>query len=97
MPSQFPVDTNEVVTSKKHKRWKYLEPILGENSEKDEIQDDHLTGANCFKALKPIKVISSKAKGPYVYKTIIGWCAVGPMGVNKASSKEMSYNIIYKK
>ena len=72
--------------------WKYLEPILGE---KDDIQVDLLTGANCVKALEPIKVISSEVHGPYAYKTVLGWCVVGTMGVNKANLKEVKCNNIY--
>ena len=71
-----------------------MEPVLGEISEKDDIQVDLLTGANCVMALQPIKVILSKAKGPYAYKTGLGWCVVGPMGVNKAYLKEMNCNNI---
>ena len=56
---------------------------------------DLLIGANCVKALEPIKVISSKGQGPYDYKTVLGWCVVGPMGVNKANLKEMIFNNIY--
>ena len=93
--NQLPVDTNEVATPKKLEKWKYLEPILGEISEKDDIQVDLLIGANCVKALEPIKVISSEAQGPYAYKTVLGWCVVGPMGVNKAYLKEMKCNNIY--
>ena len=52
--NQLPVDTNEVATPKKLEKWKYLEPILGEISEKDDIQVDLLIGANCVKALEPI-------------------------------------------
>ena len=54
---QFPVDTSEVATQKKLEKWKYLQPILGEISEKDDIQVDLLIRANCVKALEPIKVI----------------------------------------
>ena len=56
---------------------------------------DLLIGANCVKALEPIKVIPSEAQGPYAYKTVLGCCVVGPMGVNKAYLKEMKCNNIY--
>ena len=72
-----------------------MKPILGEISENDNIQVDLLIGANCVKASEPIKVISSEAQGPYTYKTVLGWCVVGPMGVNKANLKEMKCNNIY--
>ena len=93
--NQLPVDTNEVATPKKLEKWKYLEPILGEISEKDDVQVDLVIGANCVKALEPIKVMSSEVQGPYAYKTVLGWCAVGAMGVNKAYLKEMKCNNIY--
>ena len=53
---------------------------------------DLLIIANCVKALEPVKVISSEAQGPYAYKTLLGWCFIGPMGVNKAHQKEMKCN-----
>ena len=93
--NQLPVDTNEGTTPKKLQKLKYLEPILGEISEKDGIQVDLLIGANCVMALEPIKVISGEAQGPYAYKTVLGWCVVGPMGVEKAYLKEMKCNNIY--
>ena len=93
--NQLPVGTNEVATPKELEKLKYLEPILGAIIEKDDIQMGLLIGANCVEALKPIKVISSKTQGPYAYKTVLGWCVVGPMGVNKAKLKEMKFNNIY--
>ena len=90
--NQLPVDTNEVGTPMKLEIWKYLEPILGE---KDDIEVDLLTGANCVKALEPIKVISSEVHDPYAYKTVLGLCVVGPMSVNKANLKEVKCNNIY--
>ena len=93
--NQLPVDTNEVATLKKLEKWKYLEPILGEISDNDDPQVDLLIGANCVKALEPIKVISSEVQGPYAYKTVLGGCVVGPMGMNKAYLKEMKCNNIY--
>ena len=92
---QLPVDTNEVATPKKLEKWKYFEPILGEIIEKDDIQVDLLIGANFVKALEPVKIISSEAQGTYAYKTMLGWCAVGPMGVNKAYLKKLDCNNIY--
>ena len=70
--NQLPIDANKVATPKKLEKWKYLESILGEISEMDDIQVDLLIDANCVKALKPIKVILSKVQGPYAYKTVLG-------------------------
>ena len=93
--NQLPVATNEVATPKKLKKWKYLKPILGKISGRDDIQVDLLIGANCIKTLEPIKVISSKAQCPYAYRTVLGWCIVGPMSVNKANLKGIKCNNIY--
>ena len=38
-----------------------------------------LIGANCSKALEPNKIIPSRNGGPYAFKTILGWCVVGPL------------------
>ena len=35
--------------------------------------------ANCVCALEPREVISSQNRGPYAFKTLLGWCVVGPM------------------
>ena len=84
-----------VATPKKLEKWKYLEPILHEISEKDDNQVDLLIGANCIQTLQPIKVNPSKAQSPYAYKTVRGWCVFDPMGVNKANLKEMKCNSTY--
>ena len=59
------------------------------------IQVDLLIVANCVKTMEAIKVISSLGQGPYAYNTEVGWCVVGPMGVNKSSLKGMKCNNIY--
>ena len=41
-----------------------------------------LTGTNCMKALE---IIPSKEDGPYAYKTLLGWCIVGP--INNAETE----------
>ena len=69
-----------------------MEPIQSQIIEKDDIQVDLLVSANCVKALELIKVISSEAQGPYAHKTVLGWCVVGPMSVNKAYLKEKKGN-----
>ena len=42
-----------------------------------------LIGANCVEALQPLEVIPSQQEGPYAYKTILGWCVVGPIADEK--------------
>ena len=56
--NQLLVDTKS--TPNKLEKWKYLEPIMGEISEKDGIQVELLTGANCVRALEPIKSYRTK-------------------------------------
>ena len=87
--NQLSVDKDEVAVPNKLKPLKYLEPIL---DERDYIQMDLLIGANCVKALEPIKAISSKAQGLYAYKTVLRCCVVRPIGVNKTKFKEMKCN-----
>ena len=53
-----------------------ISSFLGVN---DNISVELLIGANCVEALQPLEVIPSQQEGPYVYKTILGWCVVGPM------------------
>ena len=50
-----------------------------------------LIGANCMKALEPLKIMSSWNDGPYAYRQKLGWCIVGPM-VNKSSNKLVKHN-----
>ena len=50
-----------------------------------------LIGANCMKALEPLKIMSSWNDGPYAYRKKLGWCIVGPM-VNKSSNKLVKHN-----
>ena len=75
---EIPVDRSKA-TSAKLKQWQYLEKIskfLGEN---DNISVDLLIGGNCVETLQPLEVIPSQQDGPYAYRTILGWCVVGPM------------------
>ena len=42
--------------------------------QRDDVQVDLLTGANCIKALEPTKIIiHSEGGGTYAYKTRLGW------------------------
>ena len=40
---------------------------------------DLLIGANCIEALQTLEVIPSQQDGPYAYRTILGWCVIGPI------------------
>ena len=83
----LPVDSNEVATADKLAKWKYLDGIKDEINTDVNIEVTLLIGANCVRALEPRKVISSKNGGPYAFKTLLGWCIVGPMeSQNKSTS-----------
>ena len=51
-----------------------------------------LNGANCTRALEPIKVIPSRNDGPYAMKTVLGWCIVGPINYRNLSEGKISCN-----
>ena len=38
-----------------------------------------LIGANCSKALEPNKIIPSRNGRLYAFRSILGWCVVGPV------------------
>ena len=52
---------------------------LSQKLHKHDIEIGMLIGANCMKALEPLKIIPSKDGGPYAYQTKLGWCIVGPI------------------
>ena len=46
---------------------------------KGDVQVGLLIGANCIKVLEATQIIHSEGGSPYVYKTRLGWCIVGPI------------------
>ena len=76
---ELPVDSREVATSEKLKRWKYLDRLKPVMNVDDNKAVSLLIGANCVCALEPREIISSQHGGPYAFKTLLGWCVVGPM------------------
>ena len=52
------VDKKEVATSNKIEEWDYLKTISSEITQND-VEVGVLIGANCMKALEPMKVIAS--------------------------------------
>ena len=63
----------------KLKQWQCLEEIssfLGQNAN---IIVDLLNVVNCVEAIQPLEVIPSQQDGPCAYRTILGWCVVGPI------------------
>ena len=77
--AELPVDKEEIATPDNISKWEHLEVVSKEIAQVDTIPVGILVGANCIKALEPTQVISSKAGGPYAYKTRLGWCIVGPI------------------
>ena len=75
---EIPVDKEEIATPDKIKEQKHLRSISNEIVQKDDVQVGLLIGANCMKVLEPTKIIHSEGGGPYVCKTKLGWCVVGP-------------------
>ena len=51
-----------------------LEDFLEIGNNENKI--DLLIGANCLKAPKPLEVMSSQDKGPYVFRAALGWCVL---------------------
>ena len=70
---QIPVERGEIETPGKIAKWDYLKVISEEITQSDDVQVDLLIGANCPKALEPLKVISSVGSGPYAYQARLGW------------------------
>ena len=75
----LPVDSSEIATAEKIKKWKHLNEIADEINQSDDVNVELLIGANCTRALEPVQVIPSKDGGPYAMKTVLGWCIVGPI------------------
>ena len=92
MPSAFskkeiPVDSCEIATARKLKKWDYLERISKELGDNEDINVDLLIGANCLEVLEPMEVISRQNDGRYAIRTALGWCVVGPI-------KAQCYNVV---
>ena len=88
---ELPVDKEEIATHDKIKQWDYLKVITSDITQTDGIKVGLLIGANCMKALEPLKVISSVDGGPYAYQTRLGWCIVGPI-TNMVGKKSIGCN-----
>ena len=73
------MDSCEIATAKKLKKWDYIEKISKEHGDNKDITVDLLIGANCLEALEPVEVIPGQNDGPYAIRTTLGWCVVGPI------------------
>ena len=85
----LPVDKEEIATPARISKWEYLKPISNEIVQDEDIVVGLLIGANCMKALEPMKIIPSKEDGSYAYKTLLGWCIVGPI-INTEMERSIS-------
>ena len=74
---EIPVDSCEIATARKCKKWDYHEKISKELGDNEDISVDLLIGANCLEALEPVEVIPRQNDGPYAIRTAVGWCVVG--------------------
>ena len=73
------VEPSEIATSGKLQKWKYLERIFGEIGNNENIKVDLLIGSNFLEAFKPHEIIPNQDKGPYAFRTALGWFVVEPM------------------
>ena len=87
---EIPVDSCEIATAGKFKKWDYLERIFKEHGDNENIIVGLLIGTNCLEALEPVEVIPRQNDGPYAIRTALGWCVVSPI---KAQCRNaVSYN-----
>ena len=87
------MEDEDIATPDKIKDWEYLKRIADKIIQKKDISIGLLIGGNCSKALEPLEVIPSKDGGPYAFRTLLGWCIVGPIG-EITSCKTVSHNRI---
>ena len=90
----LPVEADEVATPNKLRKWKYLQRIAPNICQEDNVNVALLIGANCQKALEPIEVVPSENGGPCAYKTLLGWCIVGPIHAEIQQTKLSKSNRI---
>ena len=83
---ELPVDNDDISKPGQLKQWKYLEPVVNQLNFEENISVGLLIGANCTKALEPIQVLQGRNRGPYAFRTRLGWCVVGPVSGTKNSS-----------
>ena len=85
----LPADIDEAATCEKAKRWDHLKGIADNLPTESNMKIDLLIGANCARALEPVEVLPYQDKGPFAYKTLLGWCVVGPLtktGISRSIS-----------
>ena len=89
----LPVDNTETARTEKLKTWSNLDKVKPVMIVDDSIKVSSLIGANCVRALEPRKLISSQNGDPYAFKTLLGWCVVGPM-INQIKAGKFGCNRI---
>ena len=93
---ELPADIEEIATRQKIMHWDHLKGIVKNLPEDSDVNIDRLIGANCTKALEPQEVIPSSNGGPFAFKTILGWCIVGPLTKMETTSTIKCNRIIVK-
>ena len=68
----LPVDKEEIARAARISKRGYLKPESNEIVQEEGMVVGLLIGANCMKALEPMKIIPSKEDGPYAQKTFLG-------------------------
>ena len=82
----LPVGDEDIATRDKIKDWTYLERIVDKIIQGKDISIGRLIDDNFSKALEPLEVIPSKYGGPCAFRTLLGWCIVGPVGKTASST-----------
>ena len=77
--SRTQVDAEDIATLEQITKSEYLDKILHDINQSFDVEIGLLIGANCSKALEPNKIIPSRNGGSYAFRTILGWCVVGPV------------------
>ena len=88
----LPIDSSEIATPEKIKKWKYLQEIAEEISHSDDVKVELLIGANCTRALELVQVIASRDGGPYAMKTVLRWCILGPIACINSRNGSLTCN-----
>ena len=77
--NELQVDAEVIATLETKAKGEYLDEILYEISQSSDVEIGLLIGANCSKALEPNKIIPSRNGRLYAFRSILGWCVVGPV------------------
>ena len=83
----IPIDVNEVPSHDMMLKWPHLKELVTEMPDRNvNIPVGLLIGANCSKALEPLKVITADCNAPFAIRTVLGWCVSGPMMPDQPST-----------